>query len=113
MAFLKEAANEPSGQLPDLVLLDLKLPRKSGLEVLAEIKGSGQLRGLPVVVLTTSAAPADRQAAADLHANSYLVKPVDFARFEAMVRQLEAYWRELHLSWTDQGRRLEESSRSA
>ena len=77
---------------PDLVLLDLNLPLVSGLEVLAAVKADADLRAVPVVVLTTSDAETDRVRAGRDHANSYLVKPVDFAKFEAMIHELGDYW---------------------
>ncbi|HIG75524.1 MAG TPA: response regulator [Bacteroidetes bacterium] len=77
---------------PDLVLLDLNLPLVSGLEVLEHVKADEALRALPVVVLTTSDTETDRVRAGRHHANSYLVKPVDFAKFEAMIRELGDYW---------------------
>lgn len=77
---------------PDLVLLDLNLPRVSGLEVLEKIKGDEELRSIPVVVLTTSDAESDRVRAYHRHANSYLVKPVSFPKFEAMILELGDYW---------------------
>ncbi|MAQ93969.1 hypothetical protein B1759_03720 [Rubrivirga sp. SAORIC476] len=77
---------------PDLILLDLNLPRVGGLDVLAEVKGDEGLREIPVVVLTTSDAESDRARAYRTHANSYLVKPVDFAKFEAMIHELGDYW---------------------
>ena len=77
---------------PDLILLDLNLPRVGGLDVLAEGKGDEGLREIPVVVLTTSDAESDRARAYRTHANSYLVKPVDFAKFEAMIHELGDYW---------------------
>ncbi len=77
---------------PRLILLDLRLPRVDGLDVLAEIKSSPELRGIPAVVLTTSEAEPDVARAYDLHANSYLVKPVDFERFEDLVGKVESYW---------------------
>jgi CheY-like chemotaxis protein len=78
--------------LPDLILLDLKLPRRSGLEVLAWIRQQQELRRLLVVVLTSSRETPDINRAYDLGANSYLVKPIDFKAFLAMVGTLEAYW---------------------
>lgn len=78
--------------LPTLILLDLKLPRRSGLEVLAWIRQQQELRRLLVVVLTSSRETPDINRAYDLGANSYLVKPIDFQAFLEMVRTLEAYW---------------------
>lgn len=78
--------------LPTLILLDLKLPRRSGLEVLAWIRQQQELRRLLVVVLTSSRETPDINRAYDLGANSYLVKPIDFKAFLAMVGTLEAYW---------------------
>jgi CheY-like chemotaxis protein len=77
---------------PHLVLLDLRLPRLDGFHVLRTIKASPELRAIPVVVLTTSEATLDVSKAYDLHANSYLVKPVDFDHFVALMRDVESYW---------------------
>lgn len=81
-----------AGSLPDLVLLDLKLPRLDGLEVLAKVKSDRELRRVPVVMLTTSDAEHDRDAAYANHVNSYLVKPVDYSRFCEMMADLCRYW---------------------
>jgi CheY-like chemotaxis protein len=81
---------------PRLILLDLRLPRRDGLEVLAEIKSSPDLRAIPAVVLTTSESDQDVARALAQHANSYLVKPVDFALFEKLVGDVEAYWLKLN-----------------
>ena len=77
---------------PDLVLLDLNLPRKDGREVLAEIKSDPALRSIPVVVLTTSKAEEDILRSYDLHANAYVTKPVDFHRFIEVVRQIDEFF---------------------
>jgi two-component system, response regulator len=77
---------------PDLVLLDLRLPRVDGLSVLRQIKETPELRDVPVVVLTTSDAIPDVSAAYRAYVNSYLVKPMDFARFDALIRQIGLYW---------------------
>jgi CheY-like chemotaxis protein len=77
---------------PDVILLDLKLPKLDGHEVLAAIKAEPALRSIPTVVLTTSDAEIDRLRAYSNHANSYLVKPVDFQRFRQMVEDLNLYW---------------------
>ena len=77
---------------PDLVLLDLNLPRKDGREVLAEIKADPDLRTIPVVVLTTSEAEEDIVRSYDLHANAYVTKPVDFDRFIEVVRQIDDFF---------------------
>lgn len=82
---------------PALILLDLRLPRVDGLEVLKTIKTDPGLRRIPVVILTTSAAETDRVRAYDSHANSYLVKPVDFPRFVALLETLGCYW----LTWNE------------
>ncbi len=80
------------GDRPDLVLLDLNLPRKDGREVLAEIKSDPELRSIPVVVLTTSKAEEDILRSYDLHANAYVTKPVDFNRFIEVVRQIDEFF---------------------
>jgi two-component system response regulator len=77
---------------PDLILLDLNLPRKDGREVLAEIKQDASLRLIPVVVLTTSKAEEDVLRSYGLHVNSYIVKPVNFDRFVEAIRTLEQFW---------------------
>lgn len=77
---------------PDLVLLDLNLPRKDGREVLKEIKADESLRSIPVVVLTTSDAEEDILRSYDLHANAYVTKPVDFDRFIDVVRQIDEFF---------------------
>ena len=77
---------------PDLILLDLNLPRKDGREVLGEIKGDDDLRRIPVVVLTTSKAEEDILRSYDLHANAYVTKPVDFERFIAVVKQIDEFF---------------------
>ncbi len=80
---------------PDLILLDLNLPRKDGREVLAEIKSDEALRTIPVVVLTTSEAEEDILRSYELHANAYVTKPVDFERFIAVVRQIDEFFVEV------------------
>jgi two-component system, chemotaxis family, response regulator Rcp1 len=92
MSALRETSAEGVPYQPDLVLLDLNLPRKGGREVLAEIKGDPQLRHIPVVVLTTSQAEQDVRQAYDLLANCYVVKPVDLDHFLALIRALEDFW---------------------
>ena len=77
---------------PDLILLDLNLPRKDGREVLAEVKNDDALRTIPVVVLTTSQAEEDVLRSYDLHANAYVTKPVDFDRFIGVVRQIDQFF---------------------
>jgi CheY-like chemotaxis protein len=77
---------------PDLVLLDLNLPRKDGREVLAEVKSDPKLNHIPIVVLSTSRAERDVLACYHLHANCYLQKPVDFEAFATLIRGLEDFW---------------------
>ncbi len=92
MSLLRNRAGFNPAKLPDVILLDLKLPRMDGLEVLAAIKGDESLKMLPVVILTTSAAESDRARAYSHHANSYVVKPIDFNVFHQMVKDLQLYW---------------------
>ena len=77
---------------PDIILLNLNLPKKDGREVLAEIKGDELFRRIPVIVLTTSKNEADILKAYGLHANCYIVKPVDFEKFAEVVRKIEGFW---------------------
>jgi CheY-like chemotaxis protein len=92
LAYLRREGAYTDKLRPDVVLLDLKLPKVDGHEVLAQIKSDESLRGIPVVVLTTSHSEADKAKAYYNHANSYLVKPVDFDRFQQMVKDLKLYW---------------------
>jgi CheY-like chemotaxis protein len=87
-----ELLRNPDTERPDLVLLDLNLPRKDGREVLREIKDDDALRSIPVVVLTTSDAEEDILRSYDLHANAYVTKPVDFDRFIDVVRQIDEFF---------------------
>lgn len=94
--FRREGFTDPqSSPRPHVVLLDLRLPRIDGLEVLKKIKQDDTLKQIPVVVLTTSKAEQDITMAYMNHANSYLVKPVDFTKFSQMMDDLGFYW----LSW--------------
>jgi len=79
---------------PDLILLDLRLPKRDGFGVLKEVKTSPELCRIPILILTTSDAEADIVRAYGAHANSYLVKPVDFGRFVALASEIEDYWLE-------------------
>lgn len=79
-------------ELPDVVLLDLRLPRVDGHEVLRQVKADERLRVIPVVILTTSSADADKEEAYRHHANSYVTKPLDFDQFQQMVESLKLYW---------------------
>jgi CheY-like chemotaxis protein len=77
---------------PVVILLDLKLPRVSGLDVLRQLKSHPQFSSIPVVILTTSSEESDVKTAYELGANSYIVKPVDFDKFQSVVQQVELYW---------------------
>jgi CheY-like chemotaxis protein len=92
MAYLRHEGVYADSPRPDLVLLDLNLPRKDGRQVLAEMKEDPELRRIPVVVLTTSQAGQDILRSYDLHANCYITKPVDLDRFISVVRSIEEYW---------------------
>jgi CheY-like chemotaxis protein len=92
MAYLRGEGDVGECPRPDLILLDLNLPRKDGREVLAEIKDDPRLRRIPVVVLTTSQADEDILRAYDLHANCYITKPVDFRQFLNVVEMIEDFW---------------------
>jgi len=92
MKFLRKENGYAESPTPDLVLLDLNLPRMDGREVLAAIKGDNALHSIPVVVLTTSEAEEDVVRSYSLHANAYVTKPVDFERFIDVVRQIDDFF---------------------
>ncbi|AFM23775.1 response regulator [Desulfomonile tiedjei] len=90
--FLKRSGMYEKTPRPDLILLDLNLPKKSGREVLQEIKSDGDLKTIPVVVLTTSKAEEDIVKSYELHANCFISKPVDLDRFTEVVKSIEDFW---------------------
>jgi CheY-like chemotaxis protein len=92
MAFLNREGNNANAPRPDLILLDLNLPKKDGREVLAELKESPALKSIPVVILTTSASEADIHGSYQHHANSYITKPVDLDGFLKVVRSIDSFW---------------------
>ncbi len=92
MAFLHRASKYNEAPRPDLILLDLNLPKKDGREVLAEIKEDPNLKSIPVVVLTTSKAEEDIIKNYNLHANCYITKPVDLEQFIVVVKSIEDFW---------------------
>ena len=92
IAYLRKQAPFNDVVTPDLILLDLNLPKRDGREVLAEIKVDPDLKRIPVVVLTTSNAEADILKSYNLHVNCYLNKPVDFDRFFEIVQKIEDFW---------------------
>ncbi len=92
MEFLRRQGRFAGAPRPDLIMLDLNLPRKDGREVLAEIKSDPVLKLIPVVVLTTSRAEQDVLRAYQLNANCYITKPVDFDQFLNVVRSIESFW---------------------
>ena len=91
LAYLNQRL-EHGEALPHLVLLDLRMPKMGGLEVLQELKARELLKRLPVVILSTSNAPDDIRGAADAHANGYLVKPGDLKSLRTMLRRIDDYW---------------------
>jgi chemotaxis family two-component system response regulator Rcp1 len=92
MAYLRHQGPYCDARLPDLILLDLNLPRMDGREVLAEIKRDGNLKRIPVVILTTSRADEDVLRSYDLHANCYIAKPIDLTQFMHVVAAIESFW---------------------
>jgi two-component system, chemotaxis family, response regulator Rcp1 len=92
MEFLRHQGRHAAAPTPDLILLDLNLPRKDGREVLAEIKSDSTLKTIPVVVLTTSRADQDVLRSYQLNANCYITKPVDFGQFVKVVLSIENFW---------------------
>jgi chemotaxis family two-component system response regulator Rcp1 len=92
LAILNRTSGPAEGYRPDLILLDLNLPRKNGREVLFEVKADPELRRIPVIVMTTSKAEQDVRRAYNLNANCYITKPVDLDEFLHVVRSIEDFW---------------------
>lgn len=92
ISFLRREGKYSDSPRPDLILLDLNLPKKDGTQVLADIKEDPHLRRIPVVILTTSEADRDILKTYDLHANCYITKPVDFDKFVEVVKAVDNFW---------------------
>jgi len=92
LAFLRREGTQVHAPRPDIILLDLNLPKMSGHEVLAHIKNDESLRGIPVIVLTISGAEADIEKAYQLQASCYLNKPLQLSEFESVVRSINEFW---------------------
>jgi chemotaxis family two-component system response regulator Rcp1 len=92
LAFLRREGGHEKAPRPDLVLLDLNLPKKSGREVLAEVKADPSLRRIPIVVMTVSRDEEDVLRAYNLHANCYITKPIDFGQFIRITQSIEDFW---------------------
>ena len=92
LAFLHRDGVYSAAPRPDIVLLDLNLPRRDGRQVLAEVKADPELRRIPIVILTTSKAEEDILKTYDLHANCFITKPVDFDQFVKVVKSIEHFW---------------------
>ena len=90
--FLRRRGKYSGVPRPDIVLLDLNLPKKDGRQVLSEIKGDEELRSIPVVILTTSQAEEDVLRSYDLHANCYVTKPVDLEKFITVIQSIDRFW---------------------
>lgn len=92
MAFLRKQGKYAGSPRPELILLDLNLPKKDGREVLAEIKSDEKFKRIPVVILTTSKAEEDILKTYNLHANCYITKPIDLSQFMKVVKSIEDFW---------------------
>lgn len=92
LAFLRREGRFSGAPRPDIVLLDLNLPMKGGLEVLEEVKTDDALRSTPIIVLTTSGDERDMLSSYDLHANGFVTKPVEFDEFVEVVRSIDDFW---------------------
>jgi chemotaxis family two-component system response regulator Rcp1 len=92
MAFLRNEGVHASAPRPDVILLDLNLPKMDGREVLVRIKGDMDLRAIPIIILTTSEAEADIAESYQLHANCFLTKPVQLGAFETLVKSINDFW---------------------
>jgi two-component system response regulator len=92
MAFLRREGAYQDSARPDLILLDLNLPRRNGMEALIEIKNDDRFRAIPVVILTTSKAETDIRKAYENYANCFITKPLDFDAFASVVRSIQSFW---------------------
>jgi two-component system response regulator len=92
MSFLNKEGEFQNAERPDIIMLDLNLPKRNGIEILREIKSSPKLKRIPVVAVTTSEADDDIFKAYDTHANAYILKPVDFDDFTRVIQQMDAFW---------------------
>jgi CheY-like chemotaxis protein len=92
LEFLRHTGRYGESPRPDMILLDLNLPRKDGRQVLAEIKSDPSLRRIPVVIMTTSQSEQDIYESYDLHANCYITKPIDLEKFIGVVHSIEEFW---------------------
>lgn len=92
LAYLKKEASFKDVQTPDIILLDINLPKVDGKEVLYVMKNDPSLKSIPVIMLTTSSADSDVQESYANHANSYVIKPVDLNKFMEVIRSIEEYW---------------------
>lgn len=92
MEFLRRRGKYSEAQMPDVILLDLNLPKKNGREVLAEIKRDDRLKYIPVIVLTSSQNEKDIRSSYELNANCYITKPVDYDEFIHIIRAIENFW---------------------
>ena len=92
LAFLRQEANYAGAPRPDIILLDLNMPRKDGRELLSEIKADPNLKLIPVIVLTSSSADSDIYKSYELHANCYITKPSSFTNFKEVIQSIESFW---------------------
>ena len=112
LAFLRQEGKYANAARPELILLDLNLPKKDGREVLAEIKDDPNLRRIPVVILTVSKAEEDIFRTYDLHANCYITKPVDLGGFMDVVRAIDNFWLTIVKLPSEEGKWATSASRS-
>lgn len=101
LEYLRREGKYADAAKPDLILLDLNMPRKDGREVLAEVKADPELRSIPIVVLTTSKAEEDVFKTYNLHANCYITKPVDLDQFIKVIKSINSFWLEIVLLPSD------------
>ena len=92
ISYLTETEENSKEILPDIIFLDLNLPRKNGIEILKEIKNNDKLKTIPIIMLSTSNSSQDIEKCYESHANSYIIKPVDFDKFIYIIKTIETYW---------------------